>query len=155
SQPNEIYHFYATRLTGDKWATPWRFASSSGHNSQHAAVALSPAGTLAGIYPSDRRSAGVRPTDQKHALHHNVYAAARPKGDGPPQVTFSDVKLPAPMQRPAPRPRHTMTVAGKTYTLLLGDAHRHTDIRGHSGVDGSVWDTYRYAMDAGQLDWLG
>ena len=48
-----------------------------------------------------------------------------------------------------------MTAGGKTYTLLLGDAHRHTDIRGHSGVDGSVWDTYRYAMDAAQLDWLG
>ena len=37
----------------------------------------------------------------------------------------------------------------------MGDAHRHTDIRGHSGVDGSVLDTYRYAMDAAQLDWLG
>jgi hypothetical protein len=37
----------------------------------------------------------------------------------------------------------------------MGDAHRHTDIRGHSGVDGSVLDTYRYALDAAQLDWLG
>src|SRR5215831_14900923 len=49
----------------------------------------------------------------------------------------------------------TMTLGGKTYRLLMGDAHRHTDIRGHSGVDGSVLDTYRYAMDAAQLDWLG
>ena len=48
-----------------------------------------------------------------------------------------------------------MTAGGKTYHLLMGDAHRHTDIRGHSGVDGSVLDTYRYAMDAAQLDWLG
>src|SRR5258708_29126204 len=39
--------------------------------------------------------------------------------------------------------------------ILMGDAHRHTDIRGHSGVDGSVLDTYRYAMDAAQLDWMG
>src|SRR5437762_13233269 len=48
-----------------------------------------------------------------------------------------------------------MTAGGKPYRLLRGDAHRHTDIRGHSGVDGSVPDTYRYAMDAAQLDWLG
>jgi len=48
-----------------------------------------------------------------------------------------------------------MSRNGKTYHLLMGDAHRHTDIRGHSGVDGSVLDTYRYAMDAAQLDWLG
>ena len=60
-----------------------------------------------------------------------------------------------PQKRPPLRPRATMTAAGKTYHLLMGDAHRHTDIRGHSGVDGSVLDTYRYAMDAAQLDWLG
>jgi hypothetical protein len=65
------------------------------------------------------------------------------------------VTLPAAPQRPPLRPRQTMQAGGKTYHLLMGDAHRHTDIRGHSGVDGSVLDTYRYAMDAAQLDWLG
>jgi hypothetical protein len=155
TKPNEIYHFYATKLSGGAWSTPWRFASSSGHNSQHAAVALSPSGALAAAWSSDGRSETVVPTDQAHALHYNVYTAALPKGDGPPAVTLAAVSLPAPQQRPAPRPRHTMTAGGKTYTLLMGDAHRHTDIRGHSGVDGSVWDTYRYAMDAAQLDWLG
>lgn len=39
-----------------------------------------------------------------------------------------------------------MTSNGETYHLLMGDAHRQTDVRGHSGVDGSVLDTYRYAM---------
>ena len=38
---------------------------------------------------------------------------------------------------------------------MFGDCHRHTDIRGHSGVDGSALDTYRYALDAAQLDFLG
>jgi hypothetical protein len=155
TKPNEIYHFYATKLSGGAWSTPWRFASSSGHNTQHASVALSPAGTLAAGWSSDGRSETVTPTDQGHALHYNVYTAAVPKGDGPPAITLAEVKLPAPQVRPAPRPRHIMTARGKTYTLLLGDAHRHTDIRGHSGVDGSVWDTYRYAIDAAQLDWLG
>ena len=155
SQPNEIYHFYATKLSGAEWATPWRFASSSGHNSQHAAVALNPQGSLGVAYASDGRSAEVKPTDQMHALHYNVYVASLPKGEGPPTTTFADAQLPAAMTRPAARPRNTMTAGGKTYTLLMGDAHRHTDIRGHSGVDGSVWDTYRYAMDAAQLDWLG
>jgi len=55
----------------------------------------------------------------------------------------------------APRRRATMSLAGKAYTLLLGDCHRHTDVRGHSGVDGSLEDTYRYAMDAAQLDFVG
>lgn len=61
----------------------------------------------------------------------------------------------------APRPsskareRARVTLAGKTYTLLLGDCHRHTDIRGHSAVDGSAEDTYCYAIDAAQLDYVG
>ena len=155
AQPHEINHFYATRLSGDSWSVPLRFSASSGHNTQRASVALAPGGTLAVSYSSDGRSPNVLPTDQMHALHYNVYVSALPKGDGPPKVGFLDAVLPAPATRPALRPRATMSANGKTYHLLMGDAHRHTDIRGHSGVDGSVLDTYRYAMDAAQLDWLG
>ena len=155
SQPNEIYHFYATRLSGDKWSTPVRFSQSSGHNTQHASFAESPDGGLLVGYASDSRSATVIPTDQMHALHYNVYVSKLTKGDGPPAVKFTDVQLPAPQTKGAPRPRATMSRNGKTYHLMMGDAHRHTDIRGHSGVDGSVLDTYRYAMDAAQLDWMG
>ncbi|HUG81759.1 MAG TPA: hypothetical protein VML01_08845, partial [Bryobacterales bacterium] len=60
-----------------------------------------------------------------------------------------------PGSAPPRRPRETMTVAGKTYHLLLGDCHRHTDIEPHRGPDGSILDTYRYAMDAAQMDYLG
>lgn len=154
-KPNEIYHFYATRLTGDGWSLPYKLPVSSGHNSQHASLAMHPAGALSVAYSSDGRSPTVVPTDQSHALHYNVYVSQLPKGEGPPKVTWSDTALPAAAKRPPKRPRQTMTAGGKNYSLLLGDAHRHTDIRGHSGVDGSVLDTYRYAIDAGQLDWLG
>lgn len=155
TQPNEIYHFYATRLAGDEWALPHRFASSSGHNSQLASVARRPDGGVAAAYASDGRARDVVPTDQMHALHYNVYVADYPAGGGPVKTALANAALPAPGTRGPRRPRHAMTVSGKTYTLLFGDAHRHTDIRGHSGVDGSVLDTYRYAIDAAQLDWLG
>ena len=154
-QPNEIYHFYATRLSGDKWSTPVRFSQSSGHNTQHASLVQSPDGGLAVGYASDGRSQTVLPTSPMHALHYNVYVSKLTKGDGPPVVKFDDLQLPPPQTKPALRPRATMSRNGQTYRLLMGDAHRHTDIRGHSGVDGSVLDTYRYAMDAAQLDWLG
>jgi hypothetical protein len=155
SQPHEIYHFYATRLCGDAWSVPLKFSASSGQNTQHASLALSPDGKLSVAYSSDGRSPTNLPTDQMHALHYNVYVSSLPKGDGPATVTLTVAKLPAPATRPPLRPRQTMTASGVTYHLLMGDAHRHTDIRGHSGVDGSVLDTYRYAMDAAQLDWLG
>jgi hypothetical protein len=155
SQPHEIYHFYVTRLSGDSWSEPYRFTQSSGQNTQHASMTLASDGKLAVGYSSDLRSPENLPKDQMHSLHYNVYVSSLPKGDGPPKVTLNAVTLPAPATRPPLRPRATMTAGGKTYHLLMGDAHRHTDIRGHSGVDGSVLDTYRYAMDAAQLDWLG
>ncbi len=105
SKPNEIYHFYATRLSGDKWSTPVRFSQSSGHNTQHASLAQSPEGGLVVGYASDGRSATVIPTSQMHALHYNVYVSKLTKGDGPPVVKFSDVQLPPAQTKPAPRVR--------------------------------------------------
>jgi hypothetical protein len=156
ARPMEIFHFYATRLAGGKWSVPLLLDHSSGQNTQHTSIALDPGGGLSAVYSSDGRSPEVSPANEPmHALHYNVYAANLPDGAGPPEVMLADARLPVPQMRPPLRPRPTMTLEGKTYRLLMGDAHRHTDIRGHSGVDGSVLDTYRYAMDAAQLDWLG
>jgi hypothetical protein len=51
--------------------------------------------------------------------------------------------------------RHRITVSGQDYTLAYGDTHRHTDIS-QCGMnrDGSLMDTYRYAMDVVRLDFL-
>ncbi|HTM49875.1 MAG TPA: hypothetical protein VL285_14380, partial [Bryobacteraceae bacterium] len=155
TRPNETYHFYATRLSGGSWTLPSKFSMSSGHNTQHASLTLNPSGALFAAYSSDGRSISNVPTSQSHSLHYNVYLSALPKGEGPPNAGLQDAALPPPAAHPPARPRHTMTAGGKTYHLLMGDAHRHTDIRGHNGVDGSVLDTYRYAIDAAQLDWLG
>jgi hypothetical protein len=155
TRPNEIYHFYAARLSGGQWSLPWQFGSSSGHNSQRASLALDPAGNIEAAYSSDGRSTTVLPTSQAHAMHYVAYLAKLPKAGEPVSTGLSPVSLPAPGQAAQRRPRHSMAVAGKTYKLMLGDCHRHTDIRGHSGVDGSVLDTYRYAIDAAQLDYLG
>ncbi|HYM11460.1 MAG TPA: DUF3604 domain-containing protein [Bryobacterales bacterium] len=152
--PTEIYHFYATRLGPEGWSTPVRLAESSGQNTQHAGITIVPDGSLRVVYSSDGRSPTHLPTDQAHALHYNVYLASLAKGE-PVSTQLEPVSVTPPASAFAARRRATMQAGGKIYTLLLGDSHRHTDIRGHSGVDGSVLDTYRYAMDAAQLDWLG
>lgn len=154
-QPHEIYHFYATRLAGGEWTLPSQLARSSGHNSQKASLARRPDARLAVAYSSDGRSPENLSQSQSHALHYNAYVSDLPEGGERTQVEFRSVSLPAPGIRGPRRPRHTMRAEGKTYTLMLGDCHRHTDIRGHSGVDGSILDTYRYAIDAAQLDFLG
>jgi hypothetical protein len=44
---------------------------------------------------------------------------------------------------------------GKTYRLLRGEFHRHTEISADGGADGSLEDMWRYALDAASLDWIG
>ncbi len=154
TQPHEIYHFYATRIAPDGWTVPVRLAESSGQNTQRAGLAVGSDGALRVIYSSDGRSPINVPKDQSHALHYNVYLAALPKGE-PAEVGLATVTVTASKLNFSARRRATQQLGGKTYTLLLGDCHRHTDIRGHSGVDASVLDTYRYAIDAAQLDFLG
>ena len=154
-RPSEMFHFYAMKLTAQGWSTPWRLADSSGQNTQWTSIARTPEGKLAVLYASDGRSPENLPKDQIHALIYSVHEATLGPGDGMPEVKLAKVELPAATGTFQPRVRPQMTVAGKTYTLMVGDCHRHTDIRGHSGVDASIMDTFRYAYDAAQLDFMG
>ncbi len=154
-KPTEMYHEYAAKLTAPGWEGPWRLGHSGGRNTLWATMALGPDGALRVAYPADERSPDNLPKDQVHALIHGCFVAVLPKGGGLPAIKLAPVELPKPGQRQPVPPRPTMTVGGTTYTLVMGDCHRHTDIRGHSGVDGSILDTYRYALDAVPLDFLG
>lgn len=154
TKPTEMFHFYATKLTLDGWAKPWMLADSSGQNTQHAAFAQVPNGPLAVAYASDGRSPDNLPIGQPEALKYNVYLAFLPDGAGG-AVELTEVQPPKPQKAGPRRRRYSKKIGGKTYTLLWGDCHRHTDIRGHSSVDGSVLDSYRYAFDAAALDFVG
>ncbi len=44
---------------------------------------------------------------------------------------------------------------GKSYRLLRGEFHRHTELSMDGGEDGSLEDMWRYARDAAELDWIG
>ena len=153
-KPHEMFHVYASRLAESGWTKPVILADSAGRNTQRTAVAVQRGGSLLAAYASDLRSPDNLPQDQEHALHYNIYLARLDRGEsgGPALQEVRPAALEAGFE---PRRRAQMTVGGKTYTLLLGDCHRHTDVRGHSGVDGSTEDTYRYAIDAAQLDFVG
>ena len=44
---------------------------------------------------------------------------------------------------------------GKSLRLLRGEFHRHTEYTSHNDIDGLLEDAWRYALDAGRLDWMG
>ena len=153
-KPHEMYHVYATRLGEQGWTKPVLLQNSAGRNTQRAAVAAAADGKLHAVYSSDLRAPENLPKHQMHALHYNVFAASLEMARAA-TPELREVSVPALEAGFEPRVRARMRADGKTYTLLLGDCHRHTDIRGHSAVDGSIEDTYRYAIDAAQLDFVG
>ena len=156
SEPMTVHQFFVTKLSGNEWALPERLSDSGGRATQLASLApLGRAEGLSVAYAADGRSKDNGPRDQTHALHYSVFVSEVSLGSGRTSPRFAEVDLPKPPSAPPRRPRETMTVGGKTYHLLLGDCHRHTDIEPHRGPDGSILDTYRYAMDAAQMDFVG
>jgi hypothetical protein len=51
--------------------------------------------------------------------------------------------------------RFRIEAGGKSYRLVRGDFHRHTEISQDGGSDGALEDMWRYAIDANPLDWMG
>jgi hypothetical protein len=49
---------------------------------------------------------------------------------------------------------YRISQGGKTYRILRGDLHRHTDISQDGVGDGSLMDLHRYALDAAALDFI-
>ncbi len=45
-------------------------------------------------------------------------------------------------------------VGGKTFRILRGDFHRHTEISADGMRDGSLYDAWRYGLDVAALDWM-
>ena len=45
--------------------------------------------------------------------------------------------------------------AGSSLRLVRGEFHRHTEFTSHRDQDGLLEDTWRYALDAADLDWMG
>jgi len=154
-RPTEMFHVYATKLTAEGWSTPWKLANSSGRNSQWTSPAPVPGGGLCVAYASDGRAPDNLPKDQIHSLIYSAYTAALEPGEEVRDVKLTETKLPESTTVFAKRVRPTMRIGATEYTLLMGDCHRHTDIRGHSAVDGSIMDTFRYALDPAQLDYMG
>jgi Protein of unknown function (DUF3604) len=153
--PSEIYHFYATRWDGNGWTAPAQLQNSAGQNSQRAAVALGKDSTVQVVYSGDDRDQPQQSPSSEKARIYRIYSASLPPGPAAPGPALQAVT--PEKERPAavPRSRYSTDKGGQRYQLLYGDLHRHTDIRGHNAVDGSILDTYRYALDAAELDFLG
>ncbi len=159
-QSRGIWNPYVTVYQNGRWSTPVRLPTSNGRNDMRVSLWPGSDGTLTVAWAED----GRRPERAEEPVNHNVHAATLRVADG----TRASVSLPTEPQGTAPvvdgtavpralprQNRPTLTAGGRRFELLFGDTHRHTDIsRCAMNYDGSLIDTYRYAIDAARLDFL-
>ena len=160
------WEVFALRYENGRWSEPIPFPQTQGRNEAEYAVAADSKGSVFAAMVGDHRTWG----DKAIVGKHDIFFAALPVGQvhdlpsgragrGPAPLAL---RVPEPPTTPSPEPREAAQVAAlRRYVaipglkILRGDLHRHTEISSDGAGDGSLWDAYRYAMDAASLDFLG
>lgn len=163
--PNETplhracWEIWGSTLDGERWIRPVEFPFSASRQDVRWGVASDGNGNLFAAWSMDNR-------DFEDFLyqHEDVYAAKLPKLErstaapvlrtrAEPELFFYDM---APTE-PADLSRlrgYEINSEGKTYKIYRGDTHRHTEFSMDGNNDGSLLQTYRYAVDVASLDYL-
>ncbi len=154
------WEIYGTAFDGRGWSRPINFPDSSGRMDMRWQAAVAPDGRLHAAWPTDGRDFAAML--HKHA---DIFTAEIPAPPSP--VVSAELQ---PRVQPKLRARrihpneeedtrriraYTIESGGKRYKIYRGDTHRHTEFSMDGHNDGSLLETYRYAMDPGALDYLG
>ncbi len=150
----------ARAYEGDRWSTPMVVPSSQGRTDMRMGLASDRSGAVYFAWPTDNR-------DYEEFLFEraDVYAARVPAFRDPARPAVLTARQ-APELREFPMHQgetgdlaaihgYTIQSGGKSYRIYRGDTHRHTEFSMDGNNDGPQLDTYRYAIDAAQLDFLG
>jgi hypothetical protein len=155
----EAWHSYAMRFDGESWSEPKHLPNSSNLLDNRPALAASSQGVVA-VYSSDSRTnTQGRGEDDLYAieLESGAEQAASAKlvavpAGGPAELATVHANEDDVVRRLR---EYRVSVAGATLQLIRGEFHRHTEYTSHRDQDGLLEDSWRYALDAGNLDWMG
>ena len=152
-----VWENVAFTLDGTGWKRHQILPASTGAHEIRAAVAADSSGKLWAAWASDGRNfATAQPQRQ------TVHAAQLMESPGPPgnipmkpfeeQTEYGFPTHSAEAANLKAIRDYRISAAGKQYRIVRGDLHRHTSLSGDGVGDGSLWDFYRYALDAASLD---
>lgn len=162
----QFFDFYATTLVrtpegGQKWMRPALLPASTGRQDTVLAAAPGAGGEMVVAIVGDGRRFPV-PLPIHHDISTLVLSAGNLERPTPRLAAFhtsngddSVVTHPEEPAQVAQVRGHRLSVGGTAYKIVRGDTHRHTEISMDGGVDGTIWDLYRYAMDAADFDYVG
>ena len=143
-----------------QWLEPAALPESTMGQDRHQELTVGPKGGLWVTWPTDKRMTKVSGIAEIHSGQINT-DVPWPVLPDEPEAGIARAAAPLPyLNEPTPpRPlteHHRWTIGGKTYRLVWGDVHRHTDISNcRTGFDGCIMEAYRYAYDLAGLDFLG
>ena len=151
----------ATYYTGDRWVDPILIPDSVGRNEGELAATADSKGNVFLALVTDHRLWGGPAFGESPVNNDIMFATLRTSAPAKPDLAGRPPEQPGGLpveprekEQIARMRSYTIAVGGKTYHIYRGDWHRHTDISADGAGDGSLWDVYRYALDAAGLDWL-
>jgi len=160
---NTTWEFYAMFYSGGQWSSSFVLPQSNGRlDSRMCAVPDGNNGVWA-AWPTDHRGAGQPYPEGVSAYDSRVYdfyvshiqMEEDNNKDLLTHILHKEIVPPRAIVQPyVEQNRYQMTVQGKQFGLYWGDLHRHTDISFDGFMDGSIMDMFRYAYDAGELDFI-
>ncbi|MCC6294953.1 MAG: DUF3604 domain-containing protein [Bryobacterales bacterium] len=151
------WEIFVTRPEAAGWSAPVQLPASYGRQDMRTGIASASDGLYV-AYPYDRRDFEdyLYQRGEVNVARIPVMAAGVPPVLRP--APHAEIKWwPIHPNERADLDRihsHVMTVAGRRLKIYRGDIHRHTEFSMDGNNDGSLLDTYRYAMDAAELDFL-
>ena len=153
----------ATYYSGGRWADPFGVPESVGRNEGPMDALAGPNGELFATWTTDQKLWGG--PNFGHYPRDNQIFFAELSGQFRNEPIEPAILGPRGTENPAMLPlepreaeqvaairNYTINSGGKRYKIYRGDMHRHTDISLDGSGDGSLYDSFRYMMDAAAMD---
>ena len=155
------WEVYASYYDEDRWSNPIVVPQTVGRNEGEVQASADSHGNVWLTAVADHRGYGGGNFGDAPRNNEVMFAKLRAEGPvtvklgaRPPQPPSGALVEPEEREQVARIRNYRIQAGGKTYRIFRGDMHRHTEISADGAGDGSLWDAYRYAMDAGALDYL-
>jgi hypothetical protein len=154
----EVWNSYATRYDGTKWSPARRLPASANIIDNRPAMIPLAKGILT-VYSGDNRTrTQTRDQSDLFATFLGNFEPMREPAlvsvEATPAAKMSPVH-PDEVKDIARMREYRIDTGDKKLRLWRGEFHRHTEYSSHRDGDGSLEDAWRYALDAGGLDWMG
>jgi hypothetical protein len=141
------------------WTKLIEFPAGYGRQDSPVAAITTKDGTVQVVWNSDGRTFGAaQPVDQ------DLYRATLASGPAAGAIPWQPLALPN-EQAANVHPneaadvtrvrQYRATIDDKTYRIVRGDMHRHTDLSWDGNRDGTLFDCYRYSLDAAAFEYVG